>query len=209
MSNRYEPIRFSVPGRDNAGNPKRKLGKGLDALMKETRREEPLDRRDDPAGGGEGKAQDDKAGALRLIPVAAIKPLPGQPRTVFNEEALEQLAASIKARGLIQPILVQPQADGSYRIVAGERRWRAAQKAQLKEVPAIVRELDQREVMALALIENLQREDLSPVEEARAYHRLSEQEGMIQIDIGWLICVLNFLFHKSFFFSASRQHQKS
>lgn len=183
MTHRYEPIRFSVPNRDNADR-KRKLGKGLNALFSETRRETPVAQAQEDEADGEGNATQ---GALRNIPVAAIKPLPGQPRTHFDEEALEQLAASIAARGLIQPILVQPQADGSYRIVAGERRWRAAQKAQLHEIPAIVRDLEPQEVMALALIENLQREDLNPLEEARAYQRLADNDGMTQAEIARLV----------------------
>jgi ParB family chromosome partitioning protein len=89
---------------------------------------------------------------------------------------------------VIQPIIVRPHPNGvGYQLVAGERRWRAAQKARLHEIPALVRQLSEREVMALALIENLQREDLNPVEEARAYHRLSEEEGMIQVDIAKMV----------------------
>jgi ParB family chromosome partitioning protein len=120
--------------------------------------------------------------------LASIKPLPGNPRKYFDEAALEELAASIATRGVIQPIIVRPHPNGEgYQLVAGERRWRAAQKARLHEIPALVRNLSEREVMALALIENLQREDLNPVEEARAYHRLSEQEGMIQVDIAKMV----------------------
>jgi ParB family chromosome partitioning protein len=184
MTGRYDPIRFSVAGRDAAVDRKKKLGKGLNALLGETRREEPVAQ---PGQTDTDAASDDlRSGALRIIPIASIVPLPGQPRTHFAEEALEQLAESIRARGVIQPIIVQPQGD-TYRIVAGERRWRAAQKAQLHEIPAIVRELDQREVMALALIENLQREDLNPLEEARAYQRLADDEGMTQADIAKLV----------------------
>lgn len=184
MTGSQDYLRISVPGRDAAVDRKKKLGKGLNALLGETRREEPLPqaRPSEP----EKTADDRQSGALRVIPVASIMPLPGQPRTHFAEEALEQLAESIRARGVIQPIIVQPQGDG-YRIVAGERRWRAAQKAQLREIPAIVRELDQREVMALALIENLQREDLNPLEEARAYQRLADDEGMTQAEIAKLV----------------------
>jgi ParB family transcriptional regulator, chromosome partitioning protein len=167
-----------------ADDKPRRLGRGLGALLGETRREEPLVRRDDapvePLAPG--------ASPLRMIPLSQIKPLPGNPRKHFDETALAELAASIAARGVIQPIIVRPHPEGTgYQLVAGERRWRAAQKARLHEIPALVRELSDREVMALALIENLQREDLSPVEEARAYHRLSELEGMIQVDIAKMV----------------------
>ena len=91
------------------------------------------------------------------------------------------------ARGVIQPVIVTPYGPGRWRLVAGERRWRAAQRAQLHEIPAIIRDLDDREITALALIENLQREDLNPIEEARAYHRLSEDEGLTQAEIAKLV----------------------
>ncbi|MFN3863618.1 MAG: ParB/RepB/Spo0J family partition protein [Erythrobacter sp.] len=167
----------------NSAEKPRRLGKGLGALLGETRREEPLVRRDAPA-----EAPAPGSTALRMLALATIRPLPGNPRKHFDEAALDELAASIAARGVIQPIIVRPHPDGTgYQLVAGERRWRAAQKARLHEIPALVRDLSEREVMALALIENLQREDLSPVEEARAYHRLAEQEGMIQIDIAKMV----------------------
>ena len=181
MSNPGEPIRFSVPLRNAADKPKR-LGKGLGALMGETRREEPLvtDGRTnaDPGANTSG---------LASLPVSSIEPLPGQPRRRFDEEALVELAESIAARGVIQPVIVRPLAGGRYQLVAGERRWRAAQKARLHEIPALVRELDEREVMALALIENIQREDLNPVEEAQAYQRLADDEGMTQAEIAKLV----------------------
>lgn len=170
---------------------KRKLGRGLGALMGEVQREAPVIQRE--LGGGDpndAPAQSSTESAdngLRNLPIASISPLPGQPRTHFDDAALGELAASIAARGVIQPIIVRPMGDGSYQLVAGERRWRAAQKAQLHDIPAIVRTLDDREVMALALIENLQREDLNPVEEARAYHRLSEEEAMTQADIAAMV----------------------
>jgi len=100
---------------------------------------------------------------------------------------LEELAASIAQRGVIQPVIVRPLGQGRYQLVAGERRWRAAQKARLHEIPALVRELSEREVMALALIENLQRQDLNPVEEARAYDRLASSEGMTQAEIARMV----------------------
>ncbi len=101
--------------------------------------------------------------------------------------ALDELAESIATRGVIQPIIVRPQGNNSYQLVAGERRWRAAQRAQLHEIPALIRDLGDREVMALALIENLQRQDLNPIEEARAYHRLAEQEGLTQAEIARMV----------------------
>lgn len=179
-----QAVDVSMISRGGADKPRR-LGKGLGALLGETRREEPLVRRDDapvesaPVSGGS---------PLRSLALASIKPLPGNPRKYFDETALEELAASIAARGVIQPIIVRPHPEGQgYQLVAGERRWRAAQKARLHEIPALVRTLTDREVTALALIENLQREDLNPVEEARAYHRLSEDEGMIQADIARMV----------------------
>lgn len=170
---------------------KKKLGKGLGALLGETKREEPLVRQTGGGGNQSVSVADaparPAAGGLASIPVADIEPLPGQPRIHFDEDALESLASSIESRGVIQPIIVSPLGGGRYRLVAGERRWRAAQKARLHEIPALVRELDQREVMALALIENLQREDLNPVEEARAYQKLADEDGMTQAEIAKLV----------------------
>ncbi|MBX7533956.1 ParB/RepB/Spo0J family partition protein [Qipengyuania sp. 1XM1-15A] len=166
---------------------KKKLGRGLGALMGEIQREEPLVREENAPAQGAETATVASANGLSDIPVADISPLPGQPRTHFDEEALDQLAASIAQRGVIQPVIVTPAGKGRYRLVAGERRWRAAQRARLHAIPAIVRDLDEREVMALALIENLQREDLNPVEEARAYQKLSDDEGMTQAEIAKLV----------------------
>jgi ParB family chromosome partitioning protein len=122
-----------------------------------------------------------------MLAVSDIEPHPDQPRRYFAEDALEELAASIAQRGVIQPVIVRPLGQGHYQLVAGERRWRAAQKAQLHEIPAIVRDLSEREVMALALIENLQREDLNPIEEARAYQRLAEHERLTQAEIARMV----------------------
>ncbi len=165
---------------------RRKLGKGLGALMGDARREEPLvaarananENTSVLAGAGVGLAN---------LPISAIEPHPDQPRRHFDEDALSELAASICARGVIQPVIVRKLASGRYQLVAGERRWRAAQKAQLHEIPALIRDLDDRDVMALALIENIQREDLNPVEEARAYQRLAEFEDMTQVEIARLV----------------------
>ncbi|MGE8142432.1 ParB/RepB/Spo0J family partition protein [Novosphingobium sp. NPDC080210] len=159
------------------------LGRGLGALLGETRREEPL-----VAPAATNAAPDVKPSTgLANLAVADIIPHPGQPRRHFAEEALAELAASIAQRGVIQPVIVTPHGPGRYRLVAGERRWRAAQRAQLHEIPAIIRDLSDREITALALIENLQREDLNPIEEARAYHRLSEDEGLTQAEIAKLV----------------------
>ena len=170
--------------------PRRKLGKGLGALLGEARREEPIIRLS-PHPLGEDPVEDRAPAApgegLANIPVGAIEPHPDQPRRRFDEGALAELAQSIAARGVIQPVIVRPLAGGRFQLVAGERRWRAAQKAQLHEIPSIIRNLDEREVMALALIENLQREDLNPVEEARAFQRLGEQQGMTQAEIAKLV----------------------
>jgi len=181
------PIRLTVPPRK--ADTKKKLGRGLGALMGETRREEPLVQKN--TGNNPETAiqsvENTEISGLSSLPIASIEPLPGQPRTHFDEASLIELAASISARGVIQPIIVRPISKGRYQLVAGERRWRAAQKAQLHAIPAIVRELDQREVMALALIENLQREDLNPVEEAKAYQRLADDEDMTQAEIAKLV----------------------
>jgi len=179
MSN-DELVRLSVPGVATAAKKRPSgLGRGLGALMGEVRREEPLVHDGSPGPGA--------ALGLASIPTAQIEPHPSQPRRRFEEAALDELALSIAQRGVIQPVIVRPLAPGKYQLVAGERRWRAAQKARLHEIPAIVRELDEREVTALALIENLQREDLNPIEEAVAYQRLSEDEGLSQADIARMV----------------------
>lgn len=137
------------------------LGRGLRALIPET----------------EG-AQ----GAVRTIPLDLIDNNPDQPRKRFDEEQLEELKASILAHGLLEPIIVRP-IDGRYEVVVGERRWRAAQMAGLKEIPAIVRSMSEREAMVIALVENVQREDLNPLEEAEAYKRLMEEFQLTQEEI--------------------------
>ena len=177
-------IRFSVPAAAGAKKRPGGLGRGLGALMGEVRREEPLAAPAAAATGG--------ANALAAIPTAQIEPHPSQPRRRFDEAALDELACSIAQRGVIQPIIVRPLApDASgrarYQLVAGERRWRAAQKARIHEIPAVVRELDEQEVIALALIENLQREDLNPIEEAAAYQRLTTDDGLSQADVAKMV----------------------
>ena len=173
---------------------KKRLGKGLGALLGETRREEPLVRQGHAADIGATAPDDSQpssassspSSALKSLPIASIEPLPGQPRMHFDEASLAELAESIATRGVIQPIIVRPMGEG-YQLVAGERRWRAAQKARLHEIPAIVRDLDRREVLALALIENIQREDLNPIEEAQAYQRLADDEEMTQAEIAEMV----------------------
>lgn len=148
---------------------KRGLGKGLSALIPD----EPLIEIIDTADSDE---------KITLIDIYQLEPNREQPRKDFDEEALDELVASIAKHGVIQPIIVRKQSKG-YEIVAGERRWRAAKKAGLKEVPAIVKELSQVEVSQIALIENLQREDLNPIEEAFAYKNLSEKYNLTQEEI--------------------------
>jgi ParB family transcriptional regulator, chromosome partitioning protein len=152
----------------SADRPAKGLGMGLQALLGE-------------AAPRAGKSPDSPVaeGGAREIEVARIRANPDQPRSQFGDEGLDELAASIAERGVLQPILVRPDRDG-FMIVAGERRWRAAQKAQLHRIPAIVRELGPAEVAEVALIENIQREDLNAIEEAEAYRQLISRHGHSQ-----------------------------
>ncbi|MDP8994308.1 MAG: ParB/RepB/Spo0J family partition protein [Pseudomonadota bacterium] len=149
------------------------LGRGLSSLLGEVAQEAPVE----GAGAREG---------VRTIPVASIEPNLAQPRRAFDEEALAELAESIRSRGVIQPIVVRPR-DGRYQIVAGERRWRAAQKARLHEIPAIVRDFDDAETLEVALVENIQRQDLNAIEEAQGYKRLIDDYGHTQEELGRLV----------------------
>ena len=142
---------------------KRGLGKGLDAIFAENDMED-----------------HNSAVALKL---SEIEPNRLQPRKDFKEEALAELADSIAQHGVLQPLLVRPLMGGGYQIVAGERRWRAARMTGISEVPAVIRELSDNEVMEFALIENLQREDLTPLEEAQGYHTLIENYQMTQDEV--------------------------
>ena len=117
---------------------------------------------------------------VRTVPLREIEPDPGQPRKTFNQDSLAELAASIGEHGLLQPIAVRPQPMGGYRIVAGERRWRACRMAGLTEVPVVIRDVSDQEAMELALVENLQREDLDPVEEAGGIRELMDRCGLTQ-----------------------------
>ena len=175
---------------DIQGTQRRRLGRGLGALLGEARREEPLVTSERSTGAGadaDAPVAARKSDGLASLPIAAIEPHPDQPRRRFDAEALDELSASIAERGVIQPIIVRPLSGGRYQLVAGERRWRAAQKAQVHEIPALIRDLDEREVAALALIENIQREDLNPVEEARAYKRLAQLEDLPHMEIARLV----------------------
>lgn len=125
---------------------------------------------------------DAEAPGFFLCPIEKIRPNPAQPRKKIREESIQGLAASIKAKGIIQPLVVTEE-EGYYRIIAGERRWRAAQRAGLRKVPVVLRDADAGEALELALIENIQREDLNPVEEALAYRRFSEELGLSQAKI--------------------------
>jgi ParB family chromosome partitioning protein len=130
---------------------------------------------------GEGAPAEDE---LRQLPVELITPSPRQPRRGFDEDALQALAVSLGERGVLQPVLVRPRAGGTYELVAGERRWRAAQIAGLERIPALVREREDAVALELALIENMAREDLSPVEEARACAALVEELGLTREEVG-------------------------
>jgi ParB family transcriptional regulator, chromosome partitioning protein len=121
---------------------------------------------------------------LREVPVAAVEPNPGQPRRRFDEEALQALADSLRERGIVQPVIVRPRPAGRFELVAGERRWRAAQLAGLETIPALVREHDDAASLEVAIVENMAREDLNPVEEARAVAALVEELGLTREAVG-------------------------
>ena len=140
------------------------LGKGLGALLGDFS-DEPLEK-----------------SAYQLLPIHKVEPNPDQPRQDFDEEELQSLADSISVHGVIQPLTVRELANGYYQIIAGERRWRAARLANLSDIPAVIIEADDRKAMELALIENLQRQDLNPVEEALGYQTLIEEYGLTQED---------------------------
>ena len=152
---------------DERGRPP--LGRGLEALF--------------------GEAPASSPSRPQTVPVAHLRPGAGQPRRDFDEAALDGLAGSMRARGVLQPLIVRPcpGEDGRFEIVAGERRWRAAQRAGLHEVPVLVRDFDDREAREAALIENVQRQDLNPVEEAAGYARLIEEFAHTQEDLARIV----------------------
>ena len=143
---------------------KKKLGQGMDFLFNDNISEE-------------------EAKGAQTLRISAVEPNKNQPRNKFDENAIVSLADSIRQHGVLQPILVRPVSDGAYQIVAGERRWRAARMAGLTEIPVVIRELDDGQTAQIALIENLQREDLNPVEEALGYQGLMNDYGMTQGEV--------------------------
>ena len=159
--------------------PKRRLGRGLDALLGDYA---PKPQPESTAGPASGVAANDR----KTVPLAFIHPNPRNPRTTFAQADLDDLAVSIQAHGLVQPIVVRP-VDGQpdyYEIIAGERRWRAAQKAGLHDVPVTILDVSDQEALELAIVENVQRADLNPVEEALGYNALIEEFGYTQADLG-------------------------
>ena len=153
----------------------RGLGKGLSALLGEA---------PPPASASEASAK----GGVREVEIARIRPNPNQPRSHFDEDALAELANSIAERGVLQPILLRPNGQEAFEIIAGERRWRAAQRAGLHVIPAVVRDgVDEEETAELALIENIQREDLNAIEEAEGYRQLINRYGHTQEAIAQIV----------------------
>jgi|SRR4051794_10116575 len=147
----------------------KRLGRGLEALL-----------------GSVSREQAQAAGAFRELPVASVQPNPFQPRTQMNEAELVELTASIEASGLLQPVVVRPR-NGKYELIAGERRWRAVQRLGWPKIPAVVKEVDDPTLLTLALIENLQRDNLSAIDEAAGYQRLSEEFHLPQAEIARLV----------------------
>lgn len=156
---------------------KQALGKGLGALINNSSSKSPA-----PATPVEASLPADATASVREVSISKVRPSPLQPRTHFREGELDELMESIQHHGIIQPLIVRP-VDGDLELIAGERRWRASKKVGLKTVPIIEREASDREVLEMALIENLQRADLNPMEEARGYVRLAREFGLKQEEI--------------------------
>lgn len=152
---------------------RKRLGRGLAALIGEM---------DKPA-----QATDVKIGADGIVPIELVAPSPRNPRRSFAEADLADLTQSIREHGIVQPVVVRPTENGRYEIIAGERRWRAAQRAELINVPVIIRDVDDRVALELAIIENVQRADLNPVEEALGYQQLIDEHNYTQADLGQVI----------------------
>lgn len=149
---------------------KRRLGRGLEALL-----------------GPSTTAQARASGDLTEVSLDAVSPNPFQPRAAFDDDAITELASSLNSAGLLQPIVVRPAGDGDYELIAGERRWRAAKKLGWQRIGAVVREVDDRTLLTLALVENLQRDALSPIDEAKGYRRLVEDFDVTQSDVAELV----------------------
>jgi ParB family transcriptional regulator, chromosome partitioning protein len=147
----------------------KRLGRGLEALLGPVSRE-----------------QAEASGALRELPMASVRPNPYQPRTHIDETALAELAASIEASGLLQPVVVRPR-NGGYELIAGERRWRAVERLGWPRISAVIKDVDDQTLLTLALIENLQRNDLSPIDEAAGYRRLSDEFRLPQSEIARIV----------------------
>ncbi|MBX3584070.1 MAG: ParB/RepB/Spo0J family partition protein [Rhizobiaceae bacterium] len=162
----------------NEDQSKKRLGRGLAALIGE------MDR---PAQPGQQQAAPSPSMADGRVPIEFVSPNPKNPRRSFADEELADLAQSIREHGIVQPVLVRHRVDGKYEIIAGERRWRAAQRARLAEIPVLVRDVDDRTALELAIIENVQRADLNPVEEALGYQQLIDEHSYTQADLGTVI----------------------
>src|SRR5690606_11143650 len=162
--------RMTAASGAGGGGGQRGLGRGLEALL-----------------GPISKEEARKEGLLRDLPITAVEPNPFQPRQRWDDDALAELAASIEASGLLQPVVVRPHGEGRWQLIAGERRWRAATKLGWAHIPAVVKEADDRTLLTLALIENLQRDQLTPMDEARGYERLQEQFGLPQAEVARLV----------------------
>lgn len=164
-----------------AAKPARGLGKGLDSLIPNAVGEAKV-KKEIKETVSEAPVKEEKGGQETIVKITMVEPNRKQPRKNFDEDALQELSDSIKQFGLIQPILVQDRKD-HYEIIAGERRWRAAKMAGLKEVPVIIRDYTEQEIMEISLIENIQREDLNPIEEAQAYKRLLTEFNLKQDEV--------------------------
>ncbi|MBL9069912.1 MAG: ParB/RepB/Spo0J family partition protein [Sphingopyxis sp.] len=174
--------------KENSGSTPRKrpsgLGRGLNALFGDAAVEAPVL----ATPGGAAKTAPATGDSVQHVSVGSIRPLPNQPRRHFDDAAIAELADSIGARGLLQPIIIRRAPDGQgYQLVAGERRWRAAQRAGLHQIPALVRELDDAATYEIALVENIQRQDLNAIEEATAYRRLIDDFGHSQEELAKLV----------------------
>ena len=155
------------------------LGKGLRSLIPEGSSSRPAS----PAAAAPATAAPPPGPGFRLLDIDQIRPNPWQPRRAMDDQALDELAASLKEQGVLQPVLVRPAGEDAYELVAGERRWRAAQRAGLLKLPAIVRDTPDAKLLEMALVENIQRADLNPIDEAEAYRALIEDLGLTQAEV--------------------------